>query len=472
MPKSRDGASLGTQSAQAPNFDEREMSERIEQRLRDAGAVDVTVESRTRGNSETVQVNFEGNDLASVSSNSGSVYTVNTSENTCTCPDYEHRQRRCRHIEAVDLAREAIGQGTFLGSATDSSVNPNQFTGEIIGNETDGEIRNIQSGYVDDNFFYTENEETFRNDMIRLASEPVPYYYNNVLNGSNVTFGIELEFVRGDSNAIANELYELGICGSRTMTGYHSHGDPTKWKLERDGSVTAGDRGGELISPILRDTPETWRQLEIVCEVAKRHGAKVNFETGGHIHIGADEALDGKRQRWRRFFKIGAGFEEAYHKLSGGEQGRFRGGRYAGSSQVQNRTGITRNLPRDGTTQDYQGTIRGISAGKYQSINIGPFASKKTIEFRAFNGTLTPGVIQANVKYAAGVINSAEKSRIQQSEGASATESSRKRGRLINNYDSNNTRDDSSIMRALDVMFSRKVDKEHVLSVMARNSWS
>lgn len=472
MPKSRNTGSIGNFNSEPPSFDEREMSDRLEQRLRDAGAIEVDVESRTRGRSERVSVNFESSDIARVISSSGSEYIVNTIENSCTCPDFEHRQRRCRHIEAAAIAREEVAQGTFQGSIGDQQVSPNQVISEVSQNEINSEIENLQSESFDDNFFYSENEEVFREDLQRLTHEAIPYRYENVLNGSNITFGIELEFVDGDSNAIANELYELGICSTRTMERYHSAGTPGKWKLERDGSVTSGNRGGELISPILTDTPETWRQLEVVCEVARRHGARVNYETGGHIHIGADQALDGKRQRWRRFFKIAAGFEEVYHKLSGGEQGRFRGGHYAPSSLAQNRVGITRTLPQDGTLSEYQGIISNISNGKYQSINISPFNSnKRTVEFRAFNGTLTPGIIQANVMYAAGVIHSAEKSRTKQSEGVTFSESSRKRGEIINNYDTNNNRDNSSIMKALDAIFTRKQDKEHVLSVITKNTW-
>lgn len=191
------------------------------------------------------------------------------------------------------------------------------------------------------------------------------------------------------------------------------------------------------------------------------------------MHIGAEEALDGKRQRWRRFFKAATGFEEAFHRLAGGEQGIFRGGGYARSSVDQNRAGITMRLPQDGETSQFQSIIGRISRGKYQSINLSPFnSSKKTIEFRAFNGTLTPGVIQANVKYAAGVVNTSVRSRIRQGESFAVTDSDRKRGRIINDYQNNNRREDTSLMKSLDVMFSRKEDKEHILSVMAKNSWA
>ena len=102
----------------------------------------------------------------------------------------------------------------------------------------------------------------------------------------------------------------------------------------------------------------------------------------------------------------------------------------------QNLRGITARLPEQENIQEFKERILRISDGKYQRINISPFATKGTVEFRGFNGTLTPGIIQANVKYAAGVVHSAERSRIRGSETDNIipTDSDRKRGRIINNY--------------------------------------
>lgn len=471
MPKSRSNGSLGSRSGET-TYDEREMSDRIEDRLQDAGTVRVNVESRSRGIREDVDVTFSGR-TAVIASGSGRSYTVDLNTDTCSCPDHVNRHNRCRHIEAADIAREQITQGTAQGSPDDISINTTGFANEYISNEINAEIGNLQREYTDDSFFYTEHPELFQYDMERLREDTVPYYHENVLNGSNITFGIELEFVDGNSNAIARELYNLGICSSPTMQGYHSRRSPNKWVLESDGSVTSGGRGGELISPVLTDTPETWRQIETICEVAKRHGARVSTRTGGHVHIGAEEALDGKRQRWRRFFKATASFEEVFHRLAGGEQGIFRGGGYAQSSIMQNQQGISVRMPATGNISEYQSAIRSIGRGKYQSINISPFfGGKKTLEFRAFNGTLTPGIIQANVKYAAGIVNTSVRSRARQNDRLNVSDSDRKRGAIINDHQNNNRRDDNSLMKAMDVVFSRKEDKEHILSVISKNEWA
>lgn len=449
-----------------------EMRRRIDEELSNIGEIRVDIPSRSRGRIENVSVRFVSAGTAVVNTDGG-IYEVNYNDNTCTCPDHVHRGGVCRHMSAVSLARGIADEQINFGHDRDQDISQNVIF-EAADLELSEELR-ISREYEDDNFFYSDNPEGFSDIINSAVTMDIPYEYENVLNSSNVTFGVEIEFVAGNSNAIANELYELGLCEQRSMSNYHGRRTPGKWVVERDASVTVGSRGGEIISPIMQDTPETWRQIEKVCEVAKRHGARVNFQTGGHVHIGAESVLDGKRQRWRRFFKMSSGFENVYRRLSGGEQGRFRDEYYARSSQSQSEEGIAVRMPAEGDINVFQQIIGSVSHGKYQMINIGTFNSgKKTIEFRGFNGTLTPGIIQANIKYAAGVINSAERSRTKESAAANIfpTEADKKRGRIINRYNEyKNLRNNEAIMATLDTVFSRKKDKEHILAVIAKNEW-
>jgi hypothetical protein len=454
-----------------------EMSDRIDERLQEARSVDVEVESRSRNGMERVRVDFDPATpgVYQVHSASGNAYTVNEEEQSCTCNDHVHRQRRCRHIEAVAIAQEEMPRGFAGGSMADRDINANEVSREHINNERALEDRNAERSFSDDEHFYSDNPAEFEQDMARLRTAPIPYEYHNVLNGSDLTFGIELEFVNGDSNAIARELYNLGICQSPRMLGYHSPSEPGKWKLERDGSVTSGNFGGELVSPILRDTPETWQQIEKICEVARRHGAEVNYQTGGHVHVSV-EPLDGKRQRWRRLFKAFSGTEEAVFRLSGGEMGQIRSGHrtYATSTGAELRSAMRTQLPEEGSLNDFRARLadRAIGWTKYRSFNLVPFTTgtRPTLEIRAFNGSLTPGVIQANIKTSVGLIHAAERARIQGGAEGLTTPSFRKRGRMINDF-SDNRQDNSTMIRMLDTFFTRKSDKEHILSVMAKNNW-
>ncbi|MCA2220435.1 hypothetical protein [Nonomuraea aurantiaca] len=44
----------------------------------------------------------------------------------------------------------------------------------------------------------------------------------------------------------------------------------------------------EVISPILRDSPETWANLATVADIIRSHGGEITTSTGGHIHVGVD----------------------------------------------------------------------------------------------------------------------------------------------------------------------------------------
>lgn len=487
MPKTRSSGNTIATRTQSRNQDvmetsggigidgSQEMSERISERMQQVREIDVEVFSRTRGTMERLNIRFdqETPGTAQVVSGSGNTYIVNTEEATCTCPDHRYRGSRCRHIEGVAIAQEQIAQGTTIGSAEASEININEVIREHINIETSDEALNAERTFIDDNHFYTDNPEEFERDMARLSSEEVPYEYENALNGSNIKFGIELEFVNGNSNAIARELYDLGICGYPEMVSYHSRSIEEKWKLERDGSVTTGSRGGELVSPVLKDTPETWRQIETICQVIKRHGGRVNFNTGGHVHVSSDP-LDGKRQRWRRLFKAFRGTEEAIFRFSGGELGRFRNTGYTASSINEMDRAVRTRLPESGDMNDFRNALSSSSINwqKYRSINLVPFTRgvRNAIEVRAFNGSLTPGIIQANVKVAAGLIHTAERSRVQGVGEGLTTESCSRRGQLINDYH-HNYRDNATIIKMLDTFFSRKSDKEHILSIISKNEW-
>lgn len=330
----------------------------------------------------------------------------------------------------------------------------------------------------DDGFFYTEetDDQEFNNILQELENAELPYEYENVLNGSRVTFGVELEFVGGDADRIAKELYDLGICAYDHRVRYHAPSVPGKWKLERDGSVSSGSQGGELVSPVLTDTPETWRNIEKICEVAKRHGARINYQCGGHVHIGI-EPLNTARQRWKRFFKSIGGFEDVIYRLSGGSLGRIRSNYSSYATPFSDRARVTAEsrIRLNDRTDINNLTRRASGQNRYHGINLTNIYQEnkpKTVEFRYFNGSLDPSVIQANVKIANGVIMAAQKARTRDTREEPTTESFKKRGQLLREHTYEQDRSNTTIKKFVDIMFSRKKDKDAILGLYARNSWA
>lgn len=332
----------------------------------------------------------------------------------------------------------------------------------------------INNDFEDDNFFYADNEEQFREMLIRGETEEFEYEYDNVLNGSNNTFGLEIEFSSGDPNAIASELYELGICGYNRQVGYHYPSITGKWKLERDSSVSIGASGGELVSPPLKDTPETWRTLEKVCEVAKKHGAQIDYRCGGHVHC-SSEPLDTAKYRWNRFFKSAGSFEDVMYRVSGGDSGIVRSNvnsyatPFANNAQMMLRSNFRLNNSND--LMDL--TLRASRNNRYKMINltnIHKVNKPNTVEFRAFNSSLDPKILQNNVRIANGIMFASEKARVG---NAADSETMKRRGIILKNQiiGSNNRANNKSVMDFVDIAFTRKKDKDEVLKLYAKNRW-
>lgn len=470
------------------SIENREMANRLEDRLNEVRTVTVPIESRTRGIMENVAVTFDPSNPghATVQSESGNSYQVDYENGTCTCRHHIFRDARCRHIEAADLARGQLGEiadgrsavGQLNNEAVAEGLQARQRADEI-----EEERRRALSGEVeDDGYFYSDHPEEFETSLSELSTQDLPYDYTNALNGSNITFGVELEFKGAISDDVARELYDLGICAYPEMVPYHSSRHPSvpgKWKLERDGSVTDGRIGGELVSPILQDTGETWTNLEKICEVVKRHGGTVSGDTGAHVHVGMD-ALDTARQRWKRFFKGIAGNEESIYRFAGGDLGQYRRGYsdFARPFATKAREGIRKvhslesisdvremasNVARTGYTLSHNDRYFGMNLTNLAESGI------PTVEFRYFNGSLNPAQIQANVKVAAGFINTAEKARSKDSVEFEVSENQKRRGEMLDN--ANNERSNNEMMKFIDTFFTRKRDKDHVLGVLSKNVW-
>lgn len=450
-----------------------QLGQRVEDRLRDV-RITVNVPSRTRGRDEEVEVNFQEPGIARVSSASGNTYTVNYHNGECDCMHYRIHENGCRHIDA---ANTALGQAL---QQRDNDGSMSSDTNEMIGRqaeldeEAETERRNLSLEQEDDGFFYEDNKALFKS-MMRGEMNEAQYEYNNVLNGSKITFGVELEFVGGNADAIARELYNLGICAFPERVHYHHESVAGKWRLERDGSVSDGGAGGEIVSPVMRDCPETWQQIEKICEVAKRHGARVNSQTGAHVHVGM-EPLDTARQRWRRFFGIVGRYEECIYRVAGGDLGRIRQGydHYAMPFQQKAKDVAQRRFRMD-TIDDVNRLAESVASTRYYGINLTNIPrsnAPNTVEFRYFNGSLNPKQIQANIKLANGVVIAAEKARTKESENFEITSNMKRRGMLLKDSVENvRKRDENSVRKFLDIIFTRKKDKDALIEVFSKNVW-
>lgn len=417
--------------------------------------------SRTRHQVEPLTITFRSAGVGGggrVMSSAGHEYE--TTPESCTCPDFRVRHHECRHIRAM---RNAMGlppldEGWRPGDNTAAQVPPVDLS--VQRHEQDEEMRNrlTHLAEMDAESRFASDDENIWREYLTAAQESPVYETENVLDGPDGnTFGVEIEFVGGDLAAIGRELHAAGLTRNPSQEGYHSgvrSDNTTHWRFERDGSVD-----GEIVSPPLRDTPETWAQIQKVCEVAKRHGARVDSRCGAHVHVGKTP-LDQNRTRKHRLLKLVAGNEDIFFRMAAaGEMGgQFRGFHYV--DPIANNWRATR--ARTDEEAERRIGIRGQTSS-YPAINM----RNETVEFRYFNGTLTPEQIQANIKLAYNTVSA-----------AAITQRSNSRSRFIpsapmavGNHASGSRDDISSVKGFLDAVFTKSKDKVSALRAFVGSQW-
>jgi len=238
--------------------------------------------------------------------------------------------------------------------------------------------------------------EALHRELKRLAmtTEAATYERENVIGDPNQTFGIEIEFDGADPNAVARALHEAGLASSARQEPYHSSSRvPGKWTVEHDATVA-----GEVVSPILQDTPETWAQLERVCQILQAQGARPSGRTGGHVHVGVDSAgMDHDVNKFRRVARVCAWAEDLMYRLAAatGQRGRSHRGstngyRWCGpmgSGQFEDVQGLSDLANRVGSSHSV-----GLNFGNILDRN-------RTIEYRYFDSSLDPARLQACLLY-------------------------------------------------------------------------
>ena len=424
------------------------------------GPIEVVQYSATRRRDELLRVSAPqgiSGDIF-VSSQSGNTYRVNIAdpENaTCTCPDHIYHRRECRHIlgalSAVGLASSGVTSPEPTTSVAERAVYEAVRTDDLAAQraEESAQLENLPP-LPEHEVELTADSAVFRDLYRRARRGEVEYEYENVLDGSNNTFGVELEFALPDVSTrreaisrIARDLYDAGLINTPTQQGYHSPRVPGLWTFERDSSVN----GGELVSPVFRDTPEAWRQIEQVCEIIQRHGGTVDRSCGAHVSIGFDP-IDHDATRWRNLLRFCRANEELLYRMAaGGESnGRHRGTTYA---------------------RPLSSHANAVNAGNshYDAMN----RDSRRIEMRYFNGTLSPKQIQANVRLAHALVQAAGRMSEAQEESALGNAPL---GAMRDAARRNGERNRHQTARAfLDRIFTRTQDKLSVLWLYATSKW-
>jgi hypothetical protein len=255
---------------------------------------------------------------------------------------------------------------------------------------------------------YVEHPEAFEaayrgaHDRRGRGEAAVPYMTENATDGLGARnggrgFGVEIEFDFPPGTdrytalaAIGRDLHAEGLTRDASQHHYHQQGlealaqrgHQGGWRFETDATVS-----GEIVSPIMHDEPETWRNLARVCDIVRSHGGTATARTGGHVHVGLAD-YDHTVENHNRLLQTAAGYEDTLYRLAHNpDAAAHRGMRWCEPNRD----------PGPGYTS--LNSVRAQNFGHEIGVNFASVQGSRSdhVEYRMWDGSLDPGVIQAHV---------------------------------------------------------------------------
>lgn len=416
----------------------------------------------------------------------------------CTCAAYR-RNYRCEHVDQVmrDM-NQRINQDDLRRrhqiAAAQAEVEAQaqvEHAEHLTAQDRAQRRRAAGLSAPDAGPDYSANTAAFQADytaamaQVAAGENPMTYMRENATGGLGArdggrAFGVEIEFDfdRGMAwedrqvaiDNIGLELYEAGLArtsrqerhmasSARGYTENHQGG----WVFENDGSVV-----GEVVSPIMYDEPETWANLEKVCDIIKRNGGKPTVGSGGHVHVSTGD-YDHDVATYNRMLSMYNEYEDVLTRLATNpERGTHR-----------STHGYNWAVPNPVHPRGYNSTQAAVQANVGRAINMGDMHAGSVsdhAEFRMWDATLEPEAIQGHIKMSLALTEAAVRdSNVQpgppQPTGTSRRASTEARAgarRLTGEQWREST---TTFRRFVDTMFTRDVDKKQMTALFARTKW-
>lgn len=242
---------------------------------------------------------------------------------------------------------------------------------------------------MEKNFLSTKSNDSFfglrgknlQELLVTIDEYFIEYRYNLNLP-DELTFGVEIE-------------YE----GLRKRKVDRFIQDFKNWKSTSDGSLTMG---GEIISPILKDKVEYWKELKKICEFLTKKNADTLNNAGGHIHIGAS-ILGKDVEAWKTFLKLYTIYESVIFRFAYGDKISARKGMNKYAKPVSDT--LYRAIPAIIKAENIYDISSTLPTDKYNALNFNhvSFANlqtngiNNTLEFRNPNATTNATIWQNNI---------------------------------------------------------------------------
>ena len=251
--------------------------------------------------------------------------------------------------------------------------------------------------------------------------------YQNKINIPDNKFGIEIEF----SGAIFNDVFFkleniLGYEASNVQEQIKLETEKSKykkWKLVNDASVQSNaynkvKKGGEINSPIMRNTKKYWGELKKVCIMLKEM-EHIKITTRCSIHIHTEKTIYNELEEYKNLLKIWILYEDIIYKFAYGEidsprETMLNFARPFCSSFEMNPIELINALESIETKQQL---IKLLRNERKQGLNLTNILQEKnkemriikpTIEVRVYNGTINENLIQNIVRFNQNLLNYAK----------------------------------------------------------------
>lgn len=298
-------------------------------------------------------------------------------------------------------------------------------------------------------------------------------------------FGVELEFdiKRGVNKAtalrkIGEELYAAGLTNTERQTHYHAAASNgyAKWSFEQDCTVDA-----ELVSPIMKDTPEHWAQMKTAIEIITRNGGTATTRCGSHVHVSTASYGLSTAKHAELLRTVNQNEDVLYRLASDPSRGKHRGTRWCAPNVNDSQDDIADDAQTGHSVLGYH-TSHGLGLN-FEGTARSDFM-KSNIEFRMWDGTLDPAAIQQQVVVSAAITDYAERSAIENG-GSKKPTDDRKRignGKLkekaalesagVTKHNAETFKEaNGHVAEFLDKLFRKNEDKKGVAALFAMTNW-
>ena len=224
------------------------------------------------------------------------------------------------------------------------------------------------------------------------------------------TFGMEFEMKYVQRSYVAElvrRFFEVSSRAVRHDNHYDSYWIVDKlgrrWRVMSDGSLSDGNKGCELVTPILTYSYDYKDLLDLIDFIKNNSLAITDSECGIHIHIGAEEFTTKQIVNIQKLWYC---YEDLIFKALKVEESRYKYCKKSDELFIQKLKDIkdTWSLSREklkdlwyedcSDSPDYK-----YNQTRYQSLNLHSLFTKRTIEFRLFNGTLERDLIHSYLQF-------------------------------------------------------------------------